>query len=122
MGNEPPARYPSTEPEYLIRAGRRALEDRRPAGDLGLDEGVELRRRTLVLGRDRSAKLSQPLCNAGIVQGPVESVRQLVDDLLGRALRCENPRPDAHLVVDPGFLRGRDVWQRSPPPWGAPPG
>ena len=50
-----------------------SLEDGRPAGDLGLHEAVELRRRALVLARQRSAEIGKARLDEGIVQRLVES-------------------------------------------------
>src|SRR5436309_8304091 len=95
----------------LLRLGARRPEDRRPAGDLRLDESFELGRRALLFCRDRSAEIGQALLDVGVVKRPVERGRELVDDLLARALRREYPGPDAHLIVDAGLLRRRHVWQ-----------
>src|SRR6266699_6733695 len=73
----------------------RRLEDGRPARDLGFHEAIELRRRALVLGRERSAEVGQPGLDARVVQRLVERGRELVDDVPGRALGRENPGPDA---------------------------
>src|SRR5262245_16003958 len=71
----------------------RRLEDGRPACDLGLYEAVELRRRALVSGRERSAEIGQAGLDTRIVQRLVERDCELVDDVPRRALGRENPVP-----------------------------
>src|SRR5215475_10827605 len=93
-------------PSTLLGLHIRRLEDGRPARDLGLHEALEFRRRALVLGRERSAKIGQPGLDAWVVQRLIERGRELIDDVPRRALGRENPGPDAHLIVDAGF-RGR---------------
>src|SRR4029078_4375669 len=85
------------------------FQDRRPAGDFRLYEGVELRRRALLLARHRSAEVGQTLADAGIVERLIERRGKLVGDVLRRALGGKDAGPDAHLIVDSGVLRRRDV-------------
>src|SRR6516165_840697 len=81
-----------------------------------MHEASELRRGALVLGRQRSAEIGQPNLDSRVVQRLVERGRELVDDLSWRALGRENPGPDAHPIVDTGFLRRRYVGQHSQAP------
>src|SRR5262245_32029086 len=80
------------------------LEDMRPASDLGFYEAIEARGRALVLGRGRTAEIGQPGLDTRVVQRLVERGRKLVDDVPRRPPRREHSRPDAHLIVDAGFL------------------
>src|SRR5262249_23594553 len=89
--------------------GIRRLQDRRPASDLRLHEAAELGGGPLALGWDRSAKVGELRRDRGIIQGFVERAGKLVDDGLRRALGGENSRPDAHLIIEPFFFRGRYV-------------
>src|SRR5207245_8789131 len=63
----------------------RRLEDGRPARDLGFHEAIELRRRALVLGRERSAEVGQPGLDARVVMRLVVRGRERVVGVSGRA-------------------------------------
>src|SRR5260370_37733359 len=76
------------------------LQDGRPPGDFGLDEGREPRRRAIGLHWYRSAEIGQTFLDAGVVQGLVQRACELAHDLLRRAPWRENSGPDAHLVID----------------------
>ena len=84
-------RWPRNSQLVTSPLGARRLEDRRPAGDLGLDEAVELGRRPLVLGGERAAEIGQPLLDGRIVQRLVERGRQLGDHSGGVPLGAKMP-------------------------------
>src|ERR1043166_6161809 len=93
-------------PQASIRlAAPRRLADRRPTGDLGLHELIELRWRALVLCRDGAADVGEPLLHSRIVERPVERVAQPLDDLLRRAFGRKHAGPDGHAVNDAEFFR-----------------
>ncbi len=90
----------------------RRRQDRPPAVDLALHILLERRWRALGLARDRPAKVRNPLLHARIVERLIQSIRELRDDRRGRAFRCEDAGPDAHIVIDVHLLRGRHIRQR----------
>ena len=88
-----------------IGACGRGLENGGPPGDFRLDQKVKGLGASFPLGGDRRAKIAQPFDDGRIIERLVERGGKLVDNLLRRALGCEDARPDAHPVIDAGFLR-----------------
>src|SRR6516225_9886899 len=69
-----------------------------------MNEAVECRWRTFLLGRYGTAKLGQSIANGWLVERLVECIGKYADDLRWSAPGREEPGPDAHHVVDASLL------------------
>ena len=92
------------------------LDDRLPLDDLGREQLIHRRRRGLV-GRHRDrAEIGEALGHLGVLNGRLQRLGELLDDLLGRARGGVEPVPDRHLeAVEARFVQGRQVGQHGQP-------
>src|SRR6185437_14312096 len=91
----------------------RVLQNRIPARDVSLQQGLEMSGPAFRLGRHRAAKLGELGADRRVVQCFVERSGELGHDILRRAFRREDRAPDAELIVrDAGLLGRRYVGKR----------
>src|SRR5262245_52369653 len=92
---------------FLFRLDVRRVDDRRPAGDLALDERRERLLSALGFVRNVATQIEQPLARVIVIERLVERVRELVEDRFRRPLGSKQGEPARYSEVrQPRFLRG----------------
>jgi len=104
----------STTCEYKRQSvGPAALDDRRPARDLALDQGGKGLLAASRLVREHASQLEQSFARQFVVERLVERIAELIEDGLGCVFRGEERVPGLGLEFgQAGFLAGGHARQR----------